>query len=280
MTTNVSEVFNKVLKGMRAMPVSGIVEYTFYKCNEYFVKRWDISRKRKELGKIWTIEADDHLEKQGDLSGNQVAILFDPTKYVYDVRSASRTNIGGESSGGRIYRVEIGDTVSCTCMMPELLHIPCSHIITACKERRVLFQSSPYMSSYYLLEAELKTWEPKFEPLLDPSLLLEYKGLHYVPDVAMRKSRKGRWKTKRFRNEMDDLEKGYGNDMYGTDDFNQKGTKVRCSLCHKEGHRIEKHKEGPSKEPKRKRPKRSVVVQVLCGPIILYNHFTITLKYD
>ena len=96
MTTNVSEVFNKVLKGIRAMPVSGIVEYTFYKCNEYFVKRWDIAHKRKQLGKIWTYEADDHLDKQGEVSNSQVPILFDPTKYVYDVRSASRTNIGGE----------------------------------------------------------------------------------------------------------------------------------------------------------------------------------------
>jgi hypothetical protein len=33
MTTNISEVFNNVLKGIRAMPVSAIVEYTFHKCN-------------------------------------------------------------------------------------------------------------------------------------------------------------------------------------------------------------------------------------------------------
>jgi len=37
MTTNCSELFNKVFKGIRAVPVSGIVEYSFRKCNEYFV---------------------------------------------------------------------------------------------------------------------------------------------------------------------------------------------------------------------------------------------------
>ena len=37
MTTNSSESFNKVFKGIRAVPVSGIVEYSFRKCNEYFV---------------------------------------------------------------------------------------------------------------------------------------------------------------------------------------------------------------------------------------------------
>jgi hypothetical protein len=39
MTTNLSEVFNFVLKGIRALPVSGIVDYTFHKCNEYFFNR-------------------------------------------------------------------------------------------------------------------------------------------------------------------------------------------------------------------------------------------------
>ena len=40
MTMNISEVLNKVLKGVRGLPVSAIVEYTFKKCNEYFVSRW------------------------------------------------------------------------------------------------------------------------------------------------------------------------------------------------------------------------------------------------
>ena len=31
--TNISELLNKVLKGVRAMPISVIVEYTFYKVN-------------------------------------------------------------------------------------------------------------------------------------------------------------------------------------------------------------------------------------------------------
>ena len=44
MTTNSSESFNKVFTGVRALPVSGIVEYSFHKTNEYFVKRWSIAQ--------------------------------------------------------------------------------------------------------------------------------------------------------------------------------------------------------------------------------------------
>jgi hypothetical protein len=36
MRTNISEVFNFILKGICALSVCGIVDYTFYKCNEYF----------------------------------------------------------------------------------------------------------------------------------------------------------------------------------------------------------------------------------------------------
>jgi hypothetical protein len=48
---------------------------------------------------------------------------------------------------------------------------------------------------------------------------------------------KGRRKKKRFRNEMDDMEKGYDNDMYGSDNFDQIENKVQ----------IYRHKEGPKR---------------------------------
>jgi hypothetical protein len=41
MTTNISEVFNFVLKGICSLHISGIVDYTFHKCNEYFMSRWE-----------------------------------------------------------------------------------------------------------------------------------------------------------------------------------------------------------------------------------------------
>jgi hypothetical protein len=40
MTTNILELFNFVLKGIRALSICGIVDCTFCKCNEYFINRW------------------------------------------------------------------------------------------------------------------------------------------------------------------------------------------------------------------------------------------------
>jgi hypothetical protein len=74
--------------------------------------------------------------------------------------------------------------------------------------------------------------------------------MNYVPDVTMRKIQNERRKKKWFRNEMDDMEKGYRNDMYGLSDFNQLKNKVCCSVYHSEGHTMNRHKEGSKRNPR------------------------------
>ena len=39
MTTNISEVFNSVLKEARKLPVTTLVKLTFFRLNRYFVAR-------------------------------------------------------------------------------------------------------------------------------------------------------------------------------------------------------------------------------------------------
>jgi hypothetical protein len=50
MTTNYSESVNNIFKGIRNRPVVGITEYSFEKCNEYFVKRWRNARDLLDKG--------------------------------------------------------------------------------------------------------------------------------------------------------------------------------------------------------------------------------------
>jgi hypothetical protein len=180
MTMNILKVFNFVLKGIHSLPVSGIMDYTFHKCNEYFVSRLEKAQQSLAKGECWGEPERKYLLEQAEISNNEVVVLFDPVKLVYKVKSSSQTSVGGEVSGGRIFRVEIGTLVSCTCMTSILLHLPCSHVITACRMRHVLHKESNYMSPYYSLSVELKTWEPRFEPLLDPSQWPEYDGMYYV----------------------------------------------------------------------------------------------------
>jgi hypothetical protein len=61
---------------------------------------------------------------------------------------------------------------------------------------------------------------------------------------------KGRQKKKCFCNKIDDMEKGYINNMYDSGDFDQIKNKVHCFICYGEGHTMNRHKEWPKKEPR------------------------------
>jgi hypothetical protein len=87
MATNISEVFNFVLKGIHSLPVYGIVDYTFHKCNEYFVNRWEKVRQSLAKGERRGEPGRKQLLKQGEISNNEVVVLFDPVKLVYKVKS-------------------------------------------------------------------------------------------------------------------------------------------------------------------------------------------------
>jgi hypothetical protein len=53
MTMNISEVFSFILKGIHSLPISGIVDYTFHKCNEYFMNRWEKAQWSLAKGERW-----------------------------------------------------------------------------------------------------------------------------------------------------------------------------------------------------------------------------------
>jgi hypothetical protein len=89
MTTNISEVFNFVLKCIRTLPVSGIMDYTFHKCNEYFVNRWEKARQSMAKGERWGEPVRKRLLEQCEISTNEVTGLFDSARLVYEVKSSS-----------------------------------------------------------------------------------------------------------------------------------------------------------------------------------------------
>jgi Na+-translocating ferredoxin:NAD+ oxidoreductase RnfE subunit len=81
--------------------------------------------------------------------------LFDPTLYVYLMRTTSALNVGGEMTSGRIYKVDLS-VGTCTCCIPQLLHVPCSHMIDACTVRGVSWLAPAYTTQLYSKETNIK----------------------------------------------------------------------------------------------------------------------------
>jgi hypothetical protein len=94
------------------------------------MSRWEKARQSLVKGERWGEPVRKYLLEHAEISNNEVVVLFDPVKLVYEVKSSSRTCVGDEVSRGRIFRVEIDTPVSYTCMTSTLLHLPCSHVIT------------------------------------------------------------------------------------------------------------------------------------------------------
>uniref|UniRef100_K3ZC66 SWIM-type domain-containing protein n=1 Tax=Setaria italica TaxID=4555 RepID=K3ZC66_SETIT len=150
------------------------------------------------IGKV----ADDYLLEAELRSVHHLVEPYGPERMVYSIRSYGTTNIGGESHGGRHYRVDLNE-VSCTCNVPQLLHLPCSHFITACKARGLNYESPLYMSPLYSREHTVQIWESSFQPYLDPSQWPAYEGVGYVPNPNLMRNKVGRRQKKHFTGDMD-----------------------------------------------------------------------------
>ena len=102
------------------------------------------------------------------IASNQVGEAFGPSRLVYNIRSARGTNPRCEKYGGRNYRVDL-EKAECSYNIPQLLHVPCSHVITACRCRGPDHESERFMSPFYFMSNTLKVWESSFKPYLDPT---------------------------------------------------------------------------------------------------------------
>jgi hypothetical protein len=145
MTTNSSESFNRVFTGVRSLPVSGIVEFSFQKCNEYFVKRWELAhRNLVEHGRFGK-DTTEHLKEAEELAQQHTREPYGPLRHIFSVQGRGGTNMGGERYGGRNYRVDL-EKVECSCNVPQIMHAPCSHMVTTYMIRGYDYTTLPYMS--------------------------------------------------------------------------------------------------------------------------------------
>jgi hypothetical protein len=118
---------------------------------------------------------------------------YGPNWHVFGVQGTGGTSLGGEHYGGHNYRVDL-ERVQCSCNVPQIMHAPCSHMITACRIMGYDHTVLPYMSPLYLRANTLIIWQKSFELYLDPSQCPSYHGPNYAPNLALRKVRKGRRK--------------------------------------------------------------------------------------
>jgi hypothetical protein len=106
MTSNMAECFNKVLKGIRALPVAAIVRYAFDKLDEYFLKYSDetgrqIAGDNTQKHKYkYPPKVDEWMTFHSRKADSEVATVYDNEELIYQVNEPGGTTADGVQHGG------------------------------------------------------------------------------------------------------------------------------------------------------------------------------------
>ncbi|RVW71392.1 Serine/threonine-protein phosphatase 7 long form-like [Vitis vinifera] len=137
MTTNTSEVFNGVLQGARNLPITALVQLTFYRVNSYLTVRREHGASRLTSGEEFTPHIDAKIKAKVVKAGAHEVLLYDHVAGCFHVKT--RHFVGSSNRKPRTYHVTL-QTGSCTCNKTLLLRFPCLHILATCHCRAIDFR--------------------------------------------------------------------------------------------------------------------------------------------
>ena len=134
MTTNMPEVFNGVLKGARNLPITALVQLTFYGVNSYFTVKREHGASRLASGEKFTPYIDAKIKAKVVKASSHEVVLYDHVEGRFHVKT--RHSIRSNNRKPHTYHVTL-QMGSCTCNKTLLLGFPYLHILAACHCRSV-----------------------------------------------------------------------------------------------------------------------------------------------
>ena len=152
MTTNMSEVFNSVLKGARITSITTLVKLTFFRLNGYFIARREQDANRLASYEQYTPYVDAQIKARVVKVGSMEIVLYDHIQGQFLVKSRS----------GRTQCLNLHDQ-KCTFGKTLIYGFPCSHIIAECQHRCVDFRL--FVQGYYTTQSYYDTWASLFHPM-------------------------------------------------------------------------------------------------------------------
>jgi hypothetical protein len=158
MTSNMAEIFNSILRGVWSLPVTTISSFTFYKCNEWFVK-WLVDAQMVQTHCSDYVVAPNiyvDTKRYEARAQGMHATCFDIQSRKYEVLEGGGTTSDGEHCEAKRFMVNLSENTS-TCGVPQLIHVSYLHIIVVCNRLGRNFYGSPFMATYNTLEVLVHT---------------------------------------------------------------------------------------------------------------------------
>ena len=215
MTTNLAENINSVLKGVRFLPVLGLVKATFYRLNHYWVQRATTCHAQMIAGEVYSEDARKKLATCIQKASSCIVRAFDRRACAFEVEEPYDPTT---YQYGRCYKVNLNDR-TCDCGEFQAERLPCAHVFAACA--KVSVDPSQFVDRIFRLETLMNIYNSGFHPIGDEAHWPAIVGPRIVPNPSMVRA-SGRPKSSRIRNEMDWRE--------GREE------PLRCGLCRQPGH--------------------------------------------
>ncbi|XP_075636632.1 uncharacterized protein LOC142608856 [Castanea sativa] len=149
MTTNLSKSFNGVLKSARNLPITALVELTYYRCVAYFADRYTKARA-------------------------EIIVVRTPI----NPNSAYR--------GNHRHEVNLRES-TCSCQKWQVYKILCSHVIAVCKYQGIFVMR--YIDHCYCLEEQAACYTPRFRMVPDSVHWNEPDFPVLYPNVKLRRAK-------------------------------------------------------------------------------------------
>ena len=197
------------------LPITALVQLTFYRCVSYFETRRAEIRARMAVGDVYTAYAIEKFRRaEAKASGHSVTI-FHRIHQTFEVITVFH---GFHMDKGRNKQVVKLNEGTCNCNKWHSFGIPCSHVLAISAHMRI--NSWQLVEKYYRLDAYANCYAPEFNPIPHESYwpYPDFPILHPDP-TSMRD--KGRPRSSRIRNEMD---------------LKEPSIRVQCGLCKIAGH--------------------------------------------
>ncbi|RVX03559.1 Serine/threonine-protein phosphatase 7 long form-like [Vitis vinifera] len=93
MTTNMLEIFNSVLKGARSLPITALVQLTFFRLNSYFVVRREQGANRLASNEEYTPYVDAKINANVVKTGSHEIVLYDHVRGQFHVKTNKGTRV-------------------------------------------------------------------------------------------------------------------------------------------------------------------------------------------
>nr|ABA98528.1 transposon protein, putative, Mutator sub-class [Oryza sativa Japonica Group] len=235
MTTNLAEVYNWVMRGVRGLPLVGIVEFILHGTCRYFRDRFQaVLPSMPNNSILFGAFMQKKLEELRKKAMKHRALVQGTQQHRFEI-------LCQDKAGRGIYRKRVKQecvlkddgTCHCSCAKPKLLHRPCTHVIAAAVECGI--PHTVYVSQYFNKQAIYHTWSGEIYGFGIAGEFTETNDeVLNIPDPSKLRGKAGRRRTRRIRNDMDESEAG---------------RVKRCSKCDEHGHTYKhcpKDKEKPS----------------------------------